>query len=65
MKTNSPEAIVGWMVIISNLGLSWFLVKEKNLKQTPSEITRRGRERIRLNNLSAPQEKNFNSKKKN
>ena len=33
MKTNSLEAIVGWMVLIRNLGLSWFLVKEKNLKQ--------------------------------
>ena len=29
MKTNSSEAIVGWMVLIRNLGLSWFLVKEK------------------------------------
>ena len=33
MKTNSPEAIVGWMVVIRNLGLGWFLVKEKNLKK--------------------------------
>lgn len=28
MKRNSPEAIVGWMVIISNLGLSWFFLGE-------------------------------------
>ena len=36
MKRNSPEAIVGWMVIISNLGLSWFFLGEGEKPETNS-----------------------------
>ena len=36
MKRNSPEAIVGWMVIISNLGLSWFFLGEGEKAETNS-----------------------------
>ena len=36
MKRNSPEAIVGWMVIISNLGLGWFFLGEGEKAETNS-----------------------------